>query len=594
MLRQSSALGKGIKTVLPNGTNYMSPGPSGDENDIAPWSRVPVFPPDLFAVTGYLCQVGGVVSYFEPSLYRVPEGDYHFTLSRKDRDAVDIAARRWRKRSEGKKPENELPCLVRFLWEKLIGFWNEPLTPGSYMDNSTGEPAQWWKYALMLHMIADIACNRVLRDKIKKYGKSSFENWILAHYDLLELEANERNKEFRPPASLTHMIDTAVVCVLPKMRVPPVGATLRNASRNLALLPGRGEVRCHWYNIGKNDVPSEDDETLDVLLIPEPRSIQACSFEAEDNGDEPRAKLHHNKWNWENFHLRQDWIGSSKARYQFVENCKKLLIKAREETRRVNAVILPEYAVDYNLFDLLCGKLKKIEPNLEFMIAGSSSNCHGEEGKHVVTRLWHDQDKPDSYSTKSRRKHHRWRMDRGQIENYGLSAVLNPKVPNWWETTPLGRRELHFYRFRKASAFSVLICEELARSDPCHGILRSVAPNLIFALLLDGPQIKQRWPAQYASNLADDPGSSVLTFTSYGLIDRSNRQGKFGTNHCIAMWKDDGGNFVEIPMPSGSGPRGVLLSLWPEHTRDITITGKRSEERSWRYSAHFPIVLDEG
>ncbi len=164
-------------------------------------------------------------------------------------------------------------------------------------------------------------------------------------------------------------------------------------------------------------------------------------------------------------------------------------------------------------------------------------------------------------------------------------------IESWWENMPIGQRKLHFFRVRRSSVLSVLICEELARSDPCHSILRSVAPNLIFALLMDGPQIEQRWPAKYASTLADDPGSAVLSFTSYGLIDRSNKQGHHDASHAIALWKDDTGHMQQIDLPPGPGFRGVLLSLWAEPKNDRTMFGFEAPVRAWRYGNHFPVTL---
>jgi hypothetical protein len=41
---------------------------------------------------------------------------------------------------------------------------------------------------------------------------------------------------------------------------------------------------------------------------------------------------------------------------------------------------------------------------------------------------------------------------------------------------------------------------------------------MVVALLLDGPQLASRWTARYASMLLDDPGSAVLTLTSYGMV----------------------------------------------------------------------------
>lgn len=85
---------------------------------------------------------------------------------------------------------------------------------------------------------------------------------------LAEQEAARNKTDYRAPASLTMMVDTAVACVLPKMRVSPMGAASRNLSRNLALISGRGEVRCYWYTKPEDTLLSEDDETLDILLIP--------------------------------------------------------------------------------------------------------------------------------------------------------------------------------------------------------------------------------------------------------------------------------------------------------------------------------------
>ncbi len=57
--------------------------------------------------------------------------------------------------------------------------------------------------------------------------------------------------------------------------------------------------------------------------------------------------------------------------------------------------------------------------------------------------------------------------------------------------------------------------------SPGATILRAVGPNLVVCLLLDGPQSKERWSTRAAAALADDPGSSVLTLTSLGMLRRA-------------------------------------------------------------------------
>lgn len=555
------------------------------------WWSPPFLPTDTFAAASYLCKIGGVVPFFEPSPFWTDDKSCRFNFTVDERHALKSAADDW------KDPELDtvVPLLVSELWDVLVDAWAQVITPGSYISDGLETP-DWWKAALKLLIIADLACdglfNRGDEHLEKGHAKptsntTQMEDWLNR---LFVKERAEGGDGYRPPATITMMADTSIVCVLPKVRVTPVGATLRNMSRNLCLLPGRGEVRCYWES-PVQAMPNENGATLDILLVPEPRELLASDFVPHNNGDVTEKELHDHKHAWEYFDLDQNWISDGVKKSRFLRDCVALLEQAKRESRSVNAVVLPEYSLDYELFDRLCRKLKAVEPHLEFVVSGASDNCHEQTGNHVLTRIWYQNS--DEVLTQSRPKHHRWRMDRSQIDAYALGSSLNPKIENWWENTPLGRRELHFQRFRKSSVLSVLICEELARSDPCHQILRSVAPNLIIALLLDGPQLKSRWPAQYASNLADDPGSGVLTFTSFGLIDRSNKQGHYSEARAVALWKDDSGKIVEIQMPKGNGMRGVLLSLWSDHTSDQTLYGDQRSIRAWRYSGHFPITLDK-
>src|ERR1700748_2630135 len=82
-----------------------------------------------------------------------------------------------------------------------------------------------------------------------------------------------------------------------------------------------------------------------------------------------------------------------------------------------------------------------------------------------------------------------------------------------------------------------LVCEDLAQIDDVADVLRSVGPMVLIIPLLDGPQLSSRWAARYASVLADDPGSTVLTLTSYGMARRSRPPG-MEASPVIALWKD--------------------------------------------------------
>lgn len=617
-------VGDVLASVLPNGTNprpmieLSFPEESLEENPSLLWKIVPEIPTDLFAACGYLCKLSGIVAFFDPNPHSSSSAAGEFGLNRAERDNIDEIAWRWRGGVRGGRPDHPKstdtcepslvpPEEVQKLWDELLASWDSPTNCGYYIySEEVAESPTWWKSALSLVIISDLVVEKPFQNPEMRFSNTVMGDvlstlyWSADEAPLQNHDASKKNSSTvagnagakpdvkpapRGPASLTFFANSSIACVLPKIRVAGVGATLRNVTRNLALLPGRGEMRCYW-DMTDAEPENEDKEALDILLIPAPFRIHATDISTDcDNSLSEKKNV--DKPNWENFRLAQNWINSQAQRKEFVSDCTLLLEDAKKETASVNAVVLPEYALDYELFDELCNALKKTAPKLEFVISGSSGNCDNQKANTLLTRVWRKR-KNDTYITNSRRKHHRWRIDRNQVDTYGLGTVLNPEVKYWWETTPIGQRELYFHRFRESSTFAALICEELARSDTCHDILRSVGPNLVFALLMDGPQIPGRWSAQYAANLSDDPGCAVLSLTSYGLVERSNRMLDCGSES-IALWRDDTGRTVTINMPPGEGARGVLLSLWSEHLNDQTITGKRSLVRAWRYSSHYPV-----
>ena len=122
------------------------------------------------------------------------------------------------------------------------------------------------------------------------------------------------------------------------------------------------------------------------------------------------------------------------------------------------------------------------------------------------------------------RKHHRWSLDEAQIYQYHLGGVLHPHV-RWWESMEVPRRSIQFVEVAELTLAS-LVCEDLAQNDDVAELIRQVGPTFVFTVLLDGPQLDSRWAARYASVLADDPGSAVMTLTSYGMVQRSRPRGR--------------------------------------------------------------------
>lgn len=100
-------------------------------------------------------------------------------------------------------------------------------------------------------------------------------------------------------------------------------------------------------------------------------------------------------------------------------------------------------------------------------------------------------------------------------------------------------RNVEFLTLENGLTTCVLISEDLARQEPVADLLRAIGPNLVVTLLMDGPQIRERWTARYAAVLAEDPGCSVLTLTSLGMASLSRLEDPArDRSRTIAWWRD--------------------------------------------------------
>jgi hypothetical protein len=165
-------------------------------------------------------------------------------------------------------------------------------------------------------------------------------------------------------------------------------------------------------------------------------------------------------------------------------------------------------------------------------------------------------------------KHHRWSLDESQIYQYHLGGALHPRV-QWWEAMEVPRRSVQFVTLGEEITVVSLVCEDLAENDQVAEVIRDVGPTGVIAVLLDGPQLTSRWAARYASVLADDPGSAVLTLTRSAWCSAAGRDASTPPT-VVALWKDPERGFREIPLESGragGAPDRVRLASDPAHRR---------------------------
>lgn len=378
-------------------------------------------------------------------------------------------------------------------------------------------------------------------------------------------------------------VAVSLYAVLPKLHTPQMGLTLRSLSHHLALCVV-GEVRPRWTPV-LAPAKLQASSNLNLLLVPWPQEVSALEFgEAKST---PSIRNLPESMGFFSYVSQSDWRG---------DDFRQLIRNALAEVGQVDGVVFPELAFKSKADFEEAAKIVREFDELFFLVGGvgGESAC-GQFDSNSVQYMFTSELTPEAH-VGEQQKHHRWKLDEGQIRQYGLTHRLDP-YKSWWENTEMKSRELNFLSVAPWLTFSLLICEDLARQDPVADTLRAVGPNLIIALLMDGPQLQGRWSGRYATVFADDPGSSVLSLTSLGMAKRSKPPGLppgQSRERTIGIWKDATGAAREIEMPEGAA--GVVLVLNRVYRNEWTADG-RDDETSTSYltlGGMHPVRLGTG
>jgi hypothetical protein len=546
-------------------------------DDEDPFERTPLLPADIFAFAAHLLERSGAYHHISPDVDMKPSKYRALLVDSSLRNRAISLGRQWLDAPiSARRQLPSPPAGVTRLWRRLKEFRDEQVFEALEED---ADAPNWWIICLELMIVADEASLDIGFDI-----SHPFSIPVQSGYAVSDTISGFRRVQ-RAPFSLSTAAED-LLCVQPKSRTPSVGCTLRSLSHHLALLPPRGQVRARWVQSLFPREKSKDDERLGLLLLPFPYRI-------DDKAFRPKATHHKDAWGW--FGVRATWLPMNQDRARreaFLDFIQHLIDEARSEGQQVNGVILPELALNFVQFMSLARMLAK-DRSIEFLIAGTTHDQNGRSGNFVAIApfflLGRERNARITAWEKIilvREKHHRWKLNNSQIDAYDLDL---DRRKSWWEHLTILSRSLDVLVFRGDSTLTTLICEDLARVDPCQAVVRGIGPNLLIALLMDGPQLSNRWPARYATAFADDPGTSVLSLTSFGLIARQNDLGKFPQASAVALWKDEVGGVKILELPREAD--ALVLQLKAVEKTERTLDGRSDDGSShrWEYKSHRAI-----
>ncbi|HIF9382811.1 TPA: hypothetical protein ACX6RR_002643 [Photobacterium damselae] len=357
-----------------------------------------------------------------------------------------------------------------------------------------------------------------------------------------------------------------------KTMTPQSGISLNSLCHSIAYVkPG---IDCFTL---KGRTSKKDDDLYHVLVLPWPLNIERDFFSVDTN---PPLEMDHNSFGFFSYSNKEK-ISTNMILYAIQE--------AEKEVGFPDLVVIPECAIAKDESNLLAQELmdhfssKSIQPPL-FIYGAYEHSKVGKYGKNYLEFLYHD-DFDNRFTRVEQPKHHRWALDKNQIISYRLGTKLTPRK-KWWENCEINSRKMISY-FDDNTHICPLICEDLARQDPVAPVVRALGPSLVVALLLDGPQIKGRWPEKYAGVLAEDPGSSVLSVSPYGMTQRSTGLG-YPPSSSVALWSD-GETTVNLDLAENKV--GISLALSKHPIEQWAADGRKQVKSSLKYAGHISVGL---
>jgi len=574
-----------IEDLLPNGSHFEPIEKTGDASidHIQRLLIPPRWPADVFAVAAKLMEVSGC--YTEASLV-----DGHYLRHGVYINEVLDAADEWRR-------SGQCPRVVKEWWyDLLIVHGNVGLA-----EIKASVPYSPVILTLMrLLSVADEASAGV--GWISRGEDKATEITERAALSLLDRVGEVDRAALLPyvPHSICEKVPPTKLTVLPKSLTPSVGCTVRAMSHHLALLPPTTVVQSEW--VLPDNGPSGN--TMRLLVIPFPFRVDDESFVAAG----PTREMDSGAKMQPYFTVKPTWL--KKPRTVTAKMLRDELIAplveqaiAKFGSNSIDGVLFPECALTEELANQLLDVLaRRPIPGLKFLITGTmaagepgNETYDGQPGRNraktmvfargnvkLSERVLYD---------KAHSKHHRWALDKDQIKRYGLTGIPSPAPLKVWEHIAVDGRQLPFLALHDDLCMTVLICEDLARADPAMSVIRSVGPNLVVALLMDGPQLAVRWPGRYATVLAEDPGSSVLSITSAGMVDRSNL-GERNPARAVGLWRHDQGSNTELYLPANH--QGLVLTVIAEKDEQYSLDHRTDLKttRRWKLETVTPLAVD--
>ena len=200
---------------------------------------------------------------------------------------------------------------------------------------------------------------------------------------------------------------------------------------------------------GRSPWLNQDENTVNILVVPIPYKVSAGDFKVVDED------CLENEYDVG----RSRYFEFSPSAAVDPESIKTLIINANKECKRVHILVFPETSLTGEDLDDLKTHLINNLPAHEIPLIVSGIRGKSKHSGLPINQVELSIFFAGKWYSLRQSKHHRWKINRSQIQQYSLSASLSPAY-DWWEGIEVPHRLLNFLCPDGWLTLCPLICEE--------------------------------------------------------------------------------------------------------------------------------------
>jgi len=228
-------------------------------------------------------------------------------------------------------------------------------------------------------------------------------------------------------------------------------------------------------------------------------------------------------------------------------------------SRRADVIVIPELVSSIALRERVGEELRSHAAHTPLLVVCGSEAVRSDSPTKRTNRAFVLG--PSGRELWTQDKHHPYSISAEQIAQWGLQRQLGKVKRN--EVGTSTRKKVVIRDIPGSGRFCVVVCEDLARSEPVQNAIRDFGVDMGVVVVMNGLFSESGWRLRHAVNLAEEPGSRIAIGNSCAILARMEPRPTSPDLRSLAYYVLPNHGLTSVTLPpraSASDPPAVLVT----------------------------------